>query len=149
MGQDRRRRDPAGVLNDYPYGDSFWDLEPHAAPPRALTRASLAGYVVVAHASCWYVGSGRIGRRSLLDDMVEGPDSVLPLLPDEECAHREGEHPELDGGTDSQAREGVQPQSPGGRAGLREDHEDGYGASLEAWTCTTFLRRPAVEAATI
>ncbi|GAA3476304.1 hypothetical protein [Streptomyces yanii] len=58
-----------GVLNDYPYGDPFLDLEPHAAPPRVLTRASLAGYVV-AHASCWYVGSGRIRRRSLLDDMI-------------------------------------------------------------------------------
>ncbi|MEV0488854.1 hypothetical protein [Streptomyces atratus] len=135
-----------GVLNDHPYGDPFWDLEPHAAPPRVLTRASLAGYVVVAHASCWYVGSGRIRRRSLLDDMIEGLDSVLPLLPDEECAHQDGEHPGLDGGTDSQARDGIQLQSPGGRAGLREDHEDGYGASLEAWTCTTFLRRLAVEA---
>ncbi|MFF9510782.1 hypothetical protein ACF1BU_20640 [Streptomyces sp. NPDC014724] len=69
------------VLNDYPNGDPFWDLDVHAMPPGTLTRAALAGYVVVAHATCWYAASGRIRQRSLLDDMIEGLESVLPLLP--------------------------------------------------------------------
>ncbi|MCX5340662.1 hypothetical protein [Streptomyces atratus] len=134
------------VLNDYPNGDPFWDLEVHATPPSSLSRAALAGYVVVAHANCWYAASGRIRQRSLLDDMIEGLESVLPLLPDETCAHEDGEHPALNSGSDQQAAEGIHLQSPGGRTVLREEHEDGYGASLEAWTCTTFLRALAVEA---
>ncbi|MER5357237.1 hypothetical protein [Streptomyces sp. NPDC002785] len=31
-----------GVLNDYPYGDPYWDLEAHATPPGSLSRAALA-----------------------------------------------------------------------------------------------------------
>jgi hypothetical protein len=139
-------RSLGSVLNDYPNGDPFWDLEIHAVPPGTLSRAALAGYVVVAHANCWYAGSGRIRQRSLLDDMIEGLESVLPLLPDEACAHADDEHPALRSGSDEQASEGIHLQSPGGRAVLREEHEDGYGASLEAWTCTTFLRALAVEA---
>ncbi|MFD4945334.1 hypothetical protein ACFWNT_23075, partial [Streptomyces sp. NPDC058409] len=134
------------VLNDYPNGDPLWDLEIHATPPSSLSRAALAGYVVVAHASCWYAGSGRIRQRSLLDDMIEGLESVLSLLPDETCAHEDGEHPALNSGSDQQAAQGIHLQSPGGRTVLREEHEDGYGASLEAWTCTSFLRALAVEA---
>ncbi|MGW1693664.1 hypothetical protein [Streptomyces sp. NPDC002399] len=134
------------VLNDYPNGDPFWDLDVHAMPPATLSRAALAGYVVVAHANCWYAASGRIRQRSLFDDMIEGLESVLPLLPDTACAHGDGEHPALSSGSDQQAAEGIHLQSPGGRALLREEHEDGYGASLEAWTCTTFLRALAVEA---
>lgn len=139
-------RSLGSVLNDYPNGDPFWDLEIHAGPPGDLSRAALIGYVVVAHANCWYAGSGRIRQRSLLDDMIEGLESVLPLLPDEACAHEDGEHPALRSGSDEQASEGIHLQSPGGRTVLREEHEDGYGASLEAWTCTTFLRALAVEA---
>ncbi|MFG2625375.1 hypothetical protein [Streptomyces sp. NPDC048473] len=139
-------RSLGSVLNDYPNGDPFWDLDIHATPPSRLSRAALAGYVVVAHANCWYAGSGRIRQRSLLDDMIEGLESVLPLLPDETCAHEEGGHPALNSGSDQQAAEGIHLQSPGGRSVLREEHEDGYGASLEAWTCTTFLRALAVEA---
>ncbi|MFD5498497.1 hypothetical protein ACFWJS_02050 [Streptomyces sp. NPDC127061] len=139
-------RSLGSVLNDYPNGDPFWDLDIHAGPPGDLSRAALAGYVVVAHANCWYAGSGRIRQRSLLDDMIEGLESVLPLLPDEACAHEDGEHPALRSGSDEQASEGIHLQSPGGRTVLREEHEDGYGASLEAWTCTTFLRALAVEA---
>ncbi|MFF2330241.1 MULTISPECIES: hypothetical protein [unclassified Streptomyces] len=134
------------VLNDYPEGDPLWDLEIHAAPPSSPSRGALAAYVVVAHASCWYAGSGRIRQRSLLDDMIEGLESVLPLLPDEACAHARAEHPHVGSGTDRQAAEGIQLQSPGGRAVLRDDHRAGVGASLEAWTCTTFLRGLAVEA---
>lgn len=87
------------VLNDYPNGDPFWDLDIHAGPPGDLSRAALAGYVVVAHANCWYAGSGRIRQRSLLDDMIEGLESVLPQLPDEACAHEDGEHPALRSGS--------------------------------------------------
>ncbi|MEU9321501.1 hypothetical protein [Streptomyces sp. NPDC048295] len=134
------------VLNDYPNGDPFWDLDIHAGPPGDLSRAALAGYVVVAHANCWYAGSGRIRQRSLLDDMIEGLETVLPQLPDEACAHEDGEHPALRSGSAEQASEGIHLQSPGGRTVLREEHADGYGASLEAWTCTTFLRTLAVEA---
>ncbi|MEE1767416.1 hypothetical protein PUR34_04290 [Streptomyces sp. JV185] len=139
-------RSLGSVLNDYPNGDPFWDLDIHAGPPGDLSRAALAGYVVVAHANCWYAGSGRIRQRSLLDDMIEGLESVLPLLPDEACAHEDGEHPALRSGSEEQASEGIHLQSPGGRTVLREEHADGYGASLEAWTCTTFLRALAVEA---
>ncbi|WP_329203317.1 hypothetical protein [Streptomyces sp. NBC_01435] len=139
-------RSLGSVLNDYPNGDPFWDLDLHARPPGTLSRAALAGYVVVAHANCWYAGSGRIRQRSLLDDMIEGLESVLPLLPDGACAHGDGEHPALRSGSEQEAAEGIHLQSPGGRTVLREEHEDGYGASLEAWTCTTFLRALAVEA---
>ncbi|MFB7208539.1 hypothetical protein [Streptomyces sp. NPDC056255] len=146
--EDHQRyiRSLGSVLNDYPNGDPFWDLDIHAGPPSDLSRAALAGYVVVAHANCWYAGSGRIRQRSLLDDMIEGLESVLPLLPDEACAHEDGEHPALRSGGEEQASEGIHLQSPGGRSVLREEHADGYGASLEAWTCTTFLRALAVEA---
>ncbi|MFE7260639.1 hypothetical protein ACFU9B_01000 [Streptomyces sp. NPDC057592] len=146
--EDHQRyiRSLGSVLNDYPNGDPFWDLDIHAGPPSDLSRAALAGYVVVAHANCWYAGSGRIRQRSLLDDMIEGLESVLPLLPDEACAHEDGEHPALRSGGEEQASEGIHLQSPGGRTVLREEHADGYGASLEAWTCTTFLRALAVEA---
>ncbi|MEU2134255.1 hypothetical protein [Streptomyces sp. NPDC018352] len=146
--EDHQRyiRSLGSVLNDYPNGDPFWDLDIHAGPPGDLSRAALAGYVVVAHANCWYAGSGRIRQRSLLDDMIEGLESVLPLLPDEACAHEDGEHPALRSGGEEQASEGIHLQSPGGRTVLREEHADGYGASLEAWTCTTFLRALAVEA---
>ncbi|MFF8716305.1 hypothetical protein ACF07T_33450 [Streptomyces sp. NPDC015184] len=146
--EDHQRyiRSLGSVLNDYPNGDPFWDLDIHAVPNRDLSRAALAGYVVVAHANCWYAGSGRIRQRSLLDDMIEGLESVLPLLPDEACAHEDGEHPALRSGGEEQASEGIHLQSPGGRTVLREEHADGYGASLEAWTCTTFLRALAVEA---
>ncbi|MGW1432957.1 hypothetical protein ACWD6K_30585 [Streptomyces sp. NPDC002431] len=134
------------VLNDYPNGEPLWDLEIHAVPPGDPSRAALAGYVVVAHANCWYAGSGRIRQRSLLDDMIEGLESVLPLLPDGACAHGDGDHPALRSGTDQQAADGIHLQSPGGRALLRREHADGYGAPLEAWTCPTFLRALAVEA---
>ncbi|MFB7924177.1 hypothetical protein, partial [Streptomyces sp. NPDC056081] len=142
----RHIRSLGSVLNDYPNGDPFWDLDLHAVPNRDLSRAALAGYVVVAHANCWYAGSGRIRQRSLLDDMIEGLESVLPLLPDGACAHEDGEHPALRSGGEEQATDGIHLQSPGGRTLLREEHADGYGASLEAWTCTTFLRALAVEA---
>ncbi|MFB7850992.1 hypothetical protein ACFC34_28785 [Streptomyces sp. NPDC056053] len=146
--EDHQRyiRSLGSVLNDYPNGDPFWDLDLHAVPNRDLSRAALAGYVVVAHANCWYAGSGRIRQRSLLDDMIEGLESVLPLLPDGACAHEDGEHPALRSGGEEQATDGIHLQSPGGRTLLREEHADGYGASLEAWTCTTFLRALAVEA---
>ncbi|MFF3395148.1 hypothetical protein ACFYW1_29950 [Streptomyces sp. NPDC002669] len=119
-------RSLGSVLNDYPNGDPLWDLEIHAVPPTRPSRAALAGYVVVAHASCWYAGSGRIRQRSLLDDMIEGLESVLPLLPDGACAHGEGEHPALRSGSEEQATEGIHLQSPGGRTLLREEHAGGY-----------------------
>ncbi|MFJ8859507.1 hypothetical protein ACIRD8_13825 [Streptomyces sp. NPDC102451] len=140
------------VLNDYPNGDPRWDLEIHTTPPSTgrLSRAALAGYVVVARACCWYMGSGRISQRPLLDDMIEGLESVLPLLPDAPCAHGPGEHPALNGGADQQAGDGIHLQSPGGRAVLRDEYDDGAGAGdgslLEVWTCTAFLRPLAVEA---
>ncbi|MFJ8920334.1 hypothetical protein ACIREK_12790 [Streptomyces sp. NPDC102415] len=139
------------VLNDYPNGDPRWDLEIHTTPPSSvsrLSRAALAGYVVVARACCWYLGSGRITHRPLLDDMIEGLESVLPLLPDAPCAHGPGEHPALTWGADQQAGDGIHLRSPGGRTVLRDEYDDGegYGSSLEAWTCTAFLRPLAVEA---
>ncbi|WP_335937544.1 hypothetical protein [Streptomyces sp. PTD5-9] len=134
------------VLNDYPNGDPFWELDVHTTPPGDLSRATLAGYVVVVHAACWYAASGRIKRRSLLDDMIKGLESVLPLLPDRPCGHAEGEHPAPFRDSAQQAACGIQLQSPGGRTILREEYEDGFGPSLEAWTCTAYLRELAVEA---
>lgn len=134
------------VLNDYPNGDPFWELDVPTTPHDELSRAALAGYVVVVHAACWYAASGRIERRSLLDDMIKGLDSVLPLLPDEPCGHADGEHPAPGRDSARRAACGIQLQSPGGRTVLREEHEDGYGPSLEAWTCPTYLRGLAVQA---
>ena len=134
------------VLNDYPYGDPFWELDSHTTPAGDLSRAALAGYVVVAHAICWYAVSGRIERRSLLDDTIKGLESVLPLLPDEPCEHPDDEHPAPYHDSAQQATCGIHLRSPGGRTILREEYEDGVGPSLEVWTCTAFLRGLAVEA---
>ncbi|AJT68399.1 hypothetical protein T261_6797 [Streptomyces lydicus] len=133
------------TLNDYPVGDPVGDLLGAALVPDHLTKGVRAGYLVTLHACSWYAVSGRIQDRSVLDEMTEGLETVRKTVADVPCTHRAEEHPRLDGSADRMAREGIYLRSPGGRAALQEEHADGYGPSLEAWTCPAFLRGLADE----
>ncbi|MFG2136626.1 hypothetical protein [Streptomyces sp. NPDC048650] len=125
----------SSTLNDYPTGDPGDDLRAAAAVPDHLAKGGLAGHVVTLHACIWYAVSGRVQEQSVLDEMVKGLTAVLPELPDLPCAHQGGEHPDLRAAPDQPAADGISLRSPGGRAALQQDHAEGCGPALDAWTC--------------
>ncbi|MEU9117156.1 hypothetical protein AB0D04_36745 [Streptomyces sp. NPDC048483] len=139
------------TLNDYPTGSPDDDLLGAALVPGHLTKGVRAGYLVTLCVCSWYAVSGRIQEQSVLDEMIQGVETVLQGIADEPCTHKGGEHPSLGGdpdrddGPDVDIESGTALRSPGGRADLQRSHAAGFGPSLEAWTCPAFLRALAKE----
>ncbi|MDI3402330.1 hypothetical protein [Streptomyces cavernicola] len=133
-------------LHDYPSCDPGPTIEINA---RGLsdrpTRGALAGFVLTQHVSCWYV-IHRITARPVFDEMIEGLEQALGLLPPaSDCVHGEGEHPDPEERHyETDAQLGFYLRSPGGRAEARGFLEDD--GPMDAWVCPAFLREQAEEA---
>ncbi|GAB2574655.1 hypothetical protein GCM10027168_04460 [Streptomyces capparidis] len=138
-------QDLSSVLWDYPAAgvDPEWELSIVAAHLGNPTRASCAAKIVLLYASCWHAASGRIRRRSVLDEMIETLEGLLPQLADGECAHPDAEHPELEEFDSGFLVEyAMHLETPGGRAYLWEEYEEDLGP----WVCPVFLRTIGQEA---
>ncbi|GHK04796.1 hypothetical protein SY2F82_65930 [Streptomyces sp. Y2F8-2] len=136
----------SSILWDYPGSDPATDLEVNAGGVAWLaTKGARAGYVITQHASCWYAVY-RITERSVFDAMIEGLETVLPMLGDPTaCTHGDDEHPDPEFESADIAEIGFKLRSPGGRSELR-DIFDTY--PPDAWLCPRYLRDLADEALT-
>ncbi|MEU9111599.1 hypothetical protein AB0D04_07370 [Streptomyces sp. NPDC048483] len=128
------------LLHGYPNSsDPQYDLT--TGVPEHPTKGTLAGHIVLIRRSCWDVASGFIRQRWVFDDTIEALERVLARLDGASCAHAEGEHPELSGDEAADAALGHYLLTPGGRARLQKEYEDGgQDAPPAAWTCPVLLR---------
>ncbi|MEU8826569.1 hypothetical protein [Streptomyces sp. NPDC048636] len=142
----QRIHDLSALLEGYPETDvddeaasAGWDLSLAEDP---LDRA---GCVMVVRAVTWYVASGMIRTRSVLDDLVDGLEKVLPGIADAECGHET--HPELSDSGPEAAELGVILSSPRGRAVF--EHQWGNRGALEVMLCPAFIAGLAKESLTL
>ncbi|MFG2207342.1 hypothetical protein [Streptomyces sp. NPDC048638] len=130
----------ASVLHLYPNSDEpQYDLTTGIS--EYPTKGELAGDIVLIRAACWHVSSGMIRQRWVFDDTIEALERVLARLGGASCAHADGEHPELTEDVDTDAATGYYLRTPGGRARLQKEYEEGeQEAPAAAWTCPVLLR---------
>jgi hypothetical protein len=95
----------------------------------------------------WHAVSGMIRSKSVLDDLIEAVEKVLPDFADATCDH-DG-HPTLSGNGPTAAEVGIVLSSPGGRAVYERDRRRyGGGAPLEHMVCPAFMAEVARETLT-
>ncbi|MFI9052229.1 hypothetical protein [Streptomyces sp. NPDC053427] len=128
------------LLHGYPNSsEPQYDLE--TVVPEHPTKGTLAGHVVLIRSACWVVAEGSISQRWVFDHLIESLEEVLARLDGASCAHADGEHPELSGDEEADAALGYYLLTPGGRARLRKQYEEGLqDAPPAAWTCPVLLR---------
>ncbi|MGW0706843.1 hypothetical protein ACWD4G_12925 [Streptomyces sp. NPDC002643] len=132
------------VLELYP--DLGTDVEDEIATPGATLRFAepedRAGCLHVVRAVSWHAVSGMILDRSVLDNLIEGVETVLPDFAEATCDH--DEHPRLSGHSTHAAELGIVLSSPAGRA-LYASRPDRYGdgSPLERMVCPAFMAEVA------
>ncbi|MFJ2093551.1 hypothetical protein ACIOEW_30390 [Streptomyces sp. NPDC087901] len=134
----------SALLHGYPkpWTDIDDEISSQASELSGAAPADRAGRLMVVRAVTWYAVSGMVRTKSVLDDLAEAVEEVLPHFTGGGCAH-DG-HPSLpDSGPDAAAL-GITLSSSGGREIYeRRRIASGRNAPLDAVVCPVLMAEVA------
>ncbi|GHH86715.1 hypothetical protein [Streptomyces capitiformicae] len=107
--------------------------------------ADRPGRLQAVRAVSWHAVSGMIRDKSVLDDLINSVEKVLPDFADATCDH--DAHPRLSGSGTAASRLGITLSSPGGRAVYERDRHSYFHGDvpLEQVVCPVFMAEVAQE----